>query len=262
MEKYTTEQVVRGIEHFTSHYLDEPFRLELDLPLHKKHWEPLAAQEICPLEFLEELAEYFGFRFAQDRVLGWLKLREGKETRRCQRNQAPETKRTGRDLVELIIRHAECPSFAAKSIFGVRCEKAGCFLGIASLAKTPRRIAPSTRIRDVMSSFHYRDLTEKLAWITGCRQLGVAIRPSRNWVDGLSKVMVVLLVMFSFGIGLMLAISLHPALGIVAALVLLVCSLLIWGLTEERLKRAFIDEVAPGIQTFRDLAEVMVELTA
>ena len=259
INRYTPDQVIRGINFFTSDYLGSEFSLRLDSPLHM-HLKTLTDLEICPLEFLEELAAYFDIDLPQDRVLGWLRLRKNPAQRRrsnCSDDRRlPESNRTGNDLVNLIVRRAKCPDFSARCILGHSCQKAGYFIGIRSMITKNNndRIAPSTQLRRVMSSAYYRDLINRLSWMLDREDLERVALPGKRWQDS-PETLLTFLAIASW----LWATNVYTSFGIVISLigvsVVGILSMVASHCLVERIKLQVGTEMAPGVFTFRDLTQ-------
>jgi len=256
MSKYSVEQVVRGINFFASEHLCEPFDLSLDEPLHC-HLAAFESQEICPLMFLDDLASYFGFILSEDRAMGWLKLakKTQSQNRLCRESKRlPETPRTGRDLVDLIIRKSECPDFSARNLFGHRCESAGCFLGVSQIVQSRKRFAPSTPIRQVLTDGQYQQLVARLSWILGTNNTSRIFARPTCWIDPFCSTVfwiafigLVAICFAKLAVPIPLKLAAVPT---IATILWIACN---W--ISNRYKHWTNLEMACGIHTFRDLSE-------
>lgn len=256
--RYTSEQVERGINHFLSEYLAEPFVLDLDSPL-DIYWRRFNDLGECPLECLEALGQYFGIQIPQDRAAGWLKLSEVRredERRPGKRFVEPHTPRKGRDLVTLIRRRARCASFQPRNLFGHSCKKAGLFLGIRETIGQRVSAAPSTHLRRALSTGEYRDLVKRLSWILDCPQIEKHAKAERSGINTSIGVLA-----FFAWISFSIALIGIGGFGMTAY----VCFVITLGITFsvaaawvcEAIKRSMLVELAPGINTFRDLVEAI-----
>ena len=150
--------------------------LELDAPLRTYEQAARDSHE-CPLQFLEDLAQYFQFPWNEGRWAVWLQLRDTSLKTKQQRQAAWEhwqqetaPQFTVRTLAELVARKARVPSFEPVTILGSRCESAGVFLGLCSLPEAGSgRYAPSTPLRAIKSSYSIRELWKRAEWINGVK---------------------------------------------------------------------------------------------
>ena len=260
MPKYSSDQVVRGIEYFTSEFLCEPFQLDLDKPLHN-YLSKFEDQGECSLMFLQQLAAYFKFDLSEHRALGWLKLQKGPANTHCACGKTirdPLTKKTGRDLVQLIIRRSECPDFSPRNLLGHRCKSAGCFLGMSALINPKTRFAPSTSIREILSPWEYIDLVCRLSWIFDEAELRQHATLSRNVIDKVSCICFVAIPIASGLIATMLAKTLPAALCWTLAPLLAILGFVACISIRDRLKRCQNMEMAPDIYSFRDLTNAVM----
>ena len=268
MVKYSYDQVVRGIESFTSEYLGETFELQPEQPLHI-HLQRFESQELCSLMFLEELAAYFGVSFPERRVLGWLKLRSGEEaatgicgTKLCRSTSSQKTKRTGADLVRFIVRRAECPDFGPKSILGHRCESAGCFLGIAELVVSSRRFTPSTPIRQRLSTREFHELASRLQWLFDCNKLVDPSARPKIVCHRIANTVVFAATATAIWVSVSMANSDTWLVCLLLPLIVLIAAVFACNRFVEWLQRYLGLEIAPGIRTFRDLTESVMRSSA
>lgn len=172
--KYTAAQVLRGMQAFVAENCGPNVVLELDKPLYD-YFDAAVASHECPLEFLSEMVERFDLAWRESRWAVWLRLRSAKRCSEREREEAWERwKRevaptiTVDSLVQLIARKAVASSLAPATVLGVTCEKAGVFLGICDMPEVRgRRVAPSTPLRALRSSFQIRELCRRLEWVAG-----------------------------------------------------------------------------------------------
>lgn len=155
-------------------------------------------------------------------------------------------------LADFIAERAPVVSFDAVEIAGVRCAKAGAFLGLRNLAghvdATIPRFAPSTPIRDCLRRSDLLLLWTRLTWMSG-----VPLPPLRTrWVDRACGLFV-LACLGVFGGGV--AAVLFGA----AAIVLHVLSLLKVSWTLLKIAERLENPLPEGIATFGDLARRLAD---
>lgn len=261
--RFTTDQALRGIQAYVDERFGVHFPLNPDVPL--SEYSELVSDEVgCPLEFLQGLGIYFGLRWSDRRWAVWLRLPRARRIRTLSREERERhwdnwventsQSRTIRNLAEYLARHAKGISMDPVSVFGNHCAPAGAFLGICHLPELcGRRVAPSTRIRQVLGATCIEAMLRRANWISGAK-----IKAQRRfslWSDPIPHCMIpVVLVVFP-GIPLLLGgLAAHlPFSPMVVIGVAVVLSFALLWRTNDRLRNPLPD----GVETFGDLARLI-----
>lgn len=172
--RYSVAQVLRGIQAFVTEHCGPEVQIDSTASVYA-YCAPAADSHECPLVFLTELAEYFGFSCTERRWLVWLELQTNARLPRRERKAAWNRwegeiapRLTVAQLAEFIARHAPAQSLAPATVFGNRCASAGVFLGICEMPEARgRRLATSTPLRTLRSSQKIRQLWRRAEWVSG-----------------------------------------------------------------------------------------------
>jgi hypothetical protein len=263
--KYSVEQAFRGIQAFVTKNCGDSVVLALDEPL-STYMDAARDSHDCPLYFLEELANYFQFKWSEERWVVWLQLQGDKLKTEEQRQTAWDhwlqeisPRFTVRALAKLIARKAQTASFEPVTIFGSRCAPAGVFLGLCGLPEAgARRHAPSTPLRAIKSSQRIRDLWKRAEWINGVK-LPELHGPSawrlRSAADLVQLAAVCLALPVAVGLGIVVGGSAGVFLGSFSGAVAFVALLCVCHHVADRIH----NPLPEGIERFGDLARLIVE---
>ncbi len=168
-ERFTEEQILEGIQ-YALQEIEPPrnnAKFDGDTQLSQFFTEHMAGLDVCPLQILECVAEYFGFEWGQSRWLVWLKYQrvvDEKSQEEWLREVSP-TITFGR-LARTIAKHAPFIPIQPVTVFGVSCEKAGVFKGLCQLPQAnAKRIAPSTRLDKVVSPWSANEFLRRARWV-------------------------------------------------------------------------------------------------
>ena len=128
------------------------------------------ADDICPLEVLQEICEFFDAEISESKWLVWLKAKQKNSRGVWEWTNEKELQkilanRTVADLAQFIGQRMDIPSFDPVVIFGNRCAPAGAFYGIKKLLPN-RHFAPSSPIREYLSNNQIRKLWHQLEFWT------------------------------------------------------------------------------------------------
>lgn len=263
--KYTVEQAFRGIQAFVAENWGKEVVLQLDDPL-TTYIDAAKNTHDCPLLFLEDLAEYFQFRWNDRRWGVWLKLRD-KTVRtarqrkdaweRWQREVAPQL--TIRRLAMLIARKARVPSFEPVTIFGSCCEPAGVFLGLCGLPELDgRRFAPSTPLRAIKSSSKLCELWKRAEWINGVKLPKLQERSTvrlRSAADAVQLATFCIVLPIAIAVGVFFGQSNSELLAVTSGVAAFIASLCVGCNVADRLH----NPLPEGIERFGDLARQIVQ---
>jgi hypothetical protein len=258
--RYTVEQVFRGMQAFVTDHCGADVVLELDKPITEYEQSARDSHE-CPLEFLAHMASEFGLSWGEARWMIWLKLRDKTARTKRQRSQAwirwqrevgPTI--TVRDLAAYIARHSAGQSLAPATVFGVTCAKAGVFLGMCRMPEVAgEHVAPSTPLMSLRSSTRVRNLFRRLAWVSGS-PLPALPGPDESapWV--LAFLAVPLIAVISVAAAFVSSPIVCGMAGMIACTATLWCG---WRVADRT-----HDPLPAGVQTFGDLARLVVERQA
>lgn len=258
--RFTTEQVLRGIQAFVFDEVDEKLIIDSEASVND-YRDAITKSHECPLFFLTELAAYFGFRHGEDRWIIWLSLNDTKRWQGWEHWQDVTSKAlTVRKLAEHIARYAPGTSMAPVTVFGVHCAPAGAFRGICELPEIGgRRIAPSTPIAKTLGGSRIIGLWNRAAWISGVRLPPLKRTPwwsltsISNWIDAIG-----------FGFASVATVTTLLGVGIATtsfwfALLTAVVMLFALLVVTHQCSDAVHNPLPEGVVTFGDLARLVAE---
>ncbi|MCO6043700.1 hypothetical protein NG895_07255 [Aeoliella sp. ICT_H6.2] len=190
--RFTTEQVLRGIQAYVDKQFGHEFPLDPDASV-SVYYETVQKEMGCSLEFLTEIGHYFGLRWDHRRWQVWLRLpreKRGEKISSAQGRQLwqewlTETSQplTIRKLAEFIARHAHGAPMNPTTVFGVPCAPAGAFRGLCQLPEVRgRRIAPSTKLRDVLRGGRLRAFWSRSTWASGIELPLLSPTKAETWL--------------------------------------------------------------------------------
>lgn len=262
--RFTTEQVLRGIQAYVFEHVDEKLLLDPDASVND-YREEIEESHECPLWFLSELASYFGFSYGDSRWIAWLQLPRAvglsktEAERDWQRWQTETSKPiTIRKLAGHIAKHAPGTSLEPVTVFGVPCAPAGAFRGLCELPEVcSARVAPSTPLRNVVRGGRLREFWERLEWVTGAKLPKLRPAIPQPWFGSLPMFAVIFsLLAIPSGLGIMhffdgqlgaLPFALFGALAVPFVILCLLETAVDWAR----------NPLPDGITTFGDLARLI-----
>lgn len=280
--RFTTEQVLRGMQTYAQIYVDPALRLDPDAPLISYRESASGAGE-CALTVLAELADYIGLSLSETRVAVFLRLprrfhrnpydiprRDGErrhtEWEEWEQNIAPTI--TLRHLAAYLARRSRGISMEPVAVFGMPCAAAGVFYGLRKLPEVRRqRIAPSTPLRDAIPPTRFNSFWRRVAWISGAtleepqelaklinfHSVGEAIATLVFWSIAVGSF---LLSMCAIRISADLP-SLAQAAAGIAALPAMLALFLAPFVARDAVLDKLADPVPKGFHTFGDLAKIV-----
>ncbi|QDU57839.1 hypothetical protein [Aeoliella mucimassa] len=260
---FTTEQVLRGIQAYVTEHVDEELVLHPDASV-SKYYDDVKESHDCPLWFLMELSDYFGFKSNERHWIVWLKLPLSQwvspsEGKRLWQDWQDETSRkiTVRKMAEFIARRAPGASFDPVTVFGVHCRPAGAFRGLCDLPELQgKRVGPSTSIFGQLGNSKTRTLWGRAGWASGFVLPALRKTASEAWLEtsyGVSLfVAAVLAIAAAF---LLIWDDIFPAMWMVAVAAIGLPAIVLCFLGS--IADQFRNPLPEGITTFGDLARLI-----
>ncbi|WP_425400453.1 hypothetical protein [Aeoliella sp.] len=262
--RFTTEQVLRGIQAYVSEHVDTALVIDPDASVND-YREAIELSHDCPLWFLTMLSEYFGFEHSETRWAVWLKLKATPGLSKSERKRAWEywqevTSKTitVRKLAEHIADYAPGTSMKPSTVFGVECAPAGVFRGLCQLPEVRgKRVAPSTPLRSTLLGYRLRSFYGRSEWISGTR-LPPLVGTYGDF--GLPHAIGIALIFHLFavpaGVGLLELFS-QPIIAGLGALCAGVAGTCLVGFVVGTISDWLRNPLPVGINTFGDLARVI-----
>lgn len=262
--RFTTEQVLRGIQAYVDEHVDAELAIDPDASVNEYRQAIVDSHE-CPLWFLEMLAEYFGFHYDEVRWLVWLKLQPDRKLTKSEQKQAwkhwqnvTSKSITVRRLAEHIAKHAPGTSMEPVTVFGVPCAPAGAFRGLCKLPElSGKRVAPSTSIVGILGGSKTEQLWNRAKWISGSKLPALkhdpwwSLRSPADWVDALGQCLAIIVALATLiSIGLETGSAFYAFAAAVPALVVL---LTLTYSASDKLR----NPLPEGVTTFGDLARLI-----
>lgn len=177
VQRFTTEQVLRGIQRFVDEVVGDDVRVRPDESVNC-YADVINKNYGCPLEFLWGLSIYFGLNWNIERWVVWLQLPRPRRNERLSKReqeshwedwqQTTSQSITVRKLAEYIARHARGVSMQPVTVFGRHCAPAGVFRGLCELPEVRgKRIGPSTELRSIMGAWKLEEFWKRAEWVSG-----------------------------------------------------------------------------------------------
>ncbi|WP_425400452.1 hypothetical protein [Aeoliella sp.] len=267
--RFTTEQVLRGIQAYVELDVDKELVIDPDASVND-YRQAIEDSHECPLCFLEMLAEYFGFQYSETRWAVWLKIKSPPGLSKSERKRAWEhwqevTSKTitVRKLAEHIADHAPGTSMKPATVFGVECAPAGVFRGLCQLPEVRgKRVAPSTRISQVMGCSKIEEMWGRAKWISGSnlpmlkRNPWWSLRSPADWIDAVGQCLAIVVALATL---IYIGLETDSAFYAFAAAVPTLGILLILTYCASDTQRNPLPE---GVTTFGDLARLIAKSEA